>query len=62
MQIVKSFYVKGYTSPVIVITKPSNYYVIHALVGCGAYFAEGTFTDYEQCVNVAQQKANAYKN
>lgn len=43
MQIVKSFYIKGYTSPVIVITKPSNYYVINALVGCGAYFAEGAF-------------------
>ena len=61
MQIVKNFYVTGYTSPVIVITKTNNYYVIHALAGCNAYFAEGTFTDYAQCVNVAQQKVNEYK-
>lgn len=60
MQVVMSFYSKGYEHPVIVITEQNNVYLIHALVGGGAYFVEGYFTDLNKCIEIAEQKVKAY--
>lgn len=59
MKIVKRIYRDGWTYPVIVITKENSGYMIHALVGHG-YFAEGVYTDLNECIKVSEEKASKY--
>lgn len=60
MKIIKRIYRKGWNNPVIVITEEKSGYMIHALAGGNGYFAEGCYTDLNECIKVSEEKASKY--